>query len=281
MVFRSTIFGLAVSIAISATTAFAGEDELQLITGRIEGYVGSRVLDLDALTDQPDFGFEGGGVGSIVYRRSIAFLQVDVFGDWNDAESAAANIGVGGHLGVISSESGLLALTGAFNSYKLDGLEDFDQGRIGGEAELFVGPVTLGVSAGHSFPTSNGTDYEGEGSYARAIIRGYINDNLKIEGVGGMSKTFLLGADDAVSPVARILIEYRPASMPVGFFTRWEGFFIDDSLGVGEGSTHSAVAGVRYYLDGSPSLKVSDREYFRDACTFSPSLAGALGVRGC
>jgi hypothetical protein len=157
-------------------------------------------------------------------------------------------------------------LTGAYQNLELDTILDDDLWRVGGEGELYLGPVTLGAQAGYQ----RDGDTNQDGYYVRGLLRFYPTPDLKLEGVGGVGR--LAGTTD---PVARVLVEYRPGGWPLGFFARWEAAF-DDAL-----DQHLAVAGVRLYLtgldfDSDLSLRALDRIYFRESCVHF-----VLGARTC
>jgi len=213
---------------------------------RLEGYLGGAVVDNGGRTSA----FDGGGAGSAVGLLGPGFLQLDLFGDYTDFGPDITDVGFGGHLGLVDAQLGSVALTGGYQHFEA-GPVDLELWRIGGEGELYLDMFTLGVQAGY---LRNG-DTEADGGYARALIRIYPTDQLKLEGIGGYAE---LGTD---AGVARLLAEYRLAGLGISLFARWEGTFMSSA------DSHAAVAGVRYYWDRDLSLREAERVYFRDACT--------------
>lgn len=227
-------------------------------TARLEGYLGAGILDDgNRISDQHDL--NGGGAGSFVGRFGPVYLQGDVTGDDVNWNPDATNIGGGGHLGLVDPNLGLIGASGSYQTldFGSSGSSDTEFWRVGGEGEYFLGPATLGVNAGYMENTDSGSL---DGYYARGLIRYYATDNLKLEGIGGVTTL-----DSDTVPHARALVEFKPDGLPLGLFVRWEGAF-DNTV-----DQHFAVAGLRIYLDGlgvsERSLKDNDRIYFRDACT--------------
>jgi hypothetical protein len=241
------------STLLCAGTAGATGPEVSPFSARVEGYLGGAVLDPESGDEVS--GLDGGGTGSAVARMGPLFLQADVFGDYADFDPDARNVGGGGHLGLVDPELGAIGATGGYQEFQLGSVDD-ELYRVGGEAEFYAGPVTLGVNAGYLNADLLGDD----GYYARGLVRFYPTENLKLEGVGGVSEL-----DDDVIPHARALVEYRPEGWPLGIFARWEGA-IENPV-----DQHFAVAGLRLYLDGfrfgsDRTLRELDRTYFREAC---------------
>jgi hypothetical protein len=250
---RSSVGIWIASAMLCAGVAGATGPEVSPFSARIEGYLGGAVLDPDSGDD--DSALNGGGTGSAVARMGPVFLQADIFGDYADFDPDARNLGGGGHLGLVDSELGAIGATGGYEEFQL-GSVDTPAWRVGGEAELYTGPATLGVLAGF-------IDVEGQrddGYYARGLVRFYPTEDMKLEGIGGVTELL-----DDVIPHARALVEYRPGGWPLSMFVRWEGAF-DNVI-----DQHLAVAGFRLYMDGfrlgsDRTLRDLDRTYFREAC---------------
>jgi hypothetical protein len=244
---------------------FAGADEPgpALLAAKVEGYLGAAILDGSGFDNEAEV--DAGGTGSLTALFGPAYFQVDVFGDHTSFDPDARSVGLGAHLGISDPE--LYAVGASFTYQNLEWKpfkDDFLRG--GGEAELFLGPVTLGVHGGYIDVDNANVD----GFYARGLVRWYVTPDLKLEGAGGV-----VDIDSDSVPQARALVEFRPEGWPVGFFTRWEGAF-DSGL-----DQHFAVLGFRLYLEGlgleAPrSLRSTDRIYFRDSC-----LGFQLGARMC
>ena len=242
---------------------------------RLEGYGGMSWIDPKSESTQDNA--NAGGTGSVgCFLWDIFHAQADVFGDYNDLDKVGAglrtdnftNVGGGGHLGIADPELYAVGVNGAYNHVMIDqGNLDADLWRIGGEGELYLNPVTLGAHAGYLKSENSGPILSDEGGYyARGLIRYYATENIKLEGIGGVSEI-----DHDTVPHARVLAEWRPHSWPVSFFVRGEGAW-DNQL-----DQYFATGGVRVYLFDQPAtLRETDRRYFRDACVFT-----LAGVRTC
>jgi hypothetical protein len=241
---------------------------------RAEGYGGMAVYDPQGNSSNPNAA-NAGGTGSVACLFAPFHFQGDVFGDYTDVDGLfttfhadyLTNVGGGGHIGVADPTVGALEVNGAFNQLAAHDRRGNGNWRIGGEGEYYLDASTLGVQAGYlkmqSSALDKDVDADGDGFYARALLRFYPMETLKLEGTGGVSQI-----DGSVTPTFRGLVEYRPQTWPVGFFARWEGAF-DNKI-----DQNFAVAGVRLYLFDSPAtLRETDRRYFRDACV--QTLAGA------
>lgn len=257
-----------IGAVLGAATAAAQEPGPSPVAARIEGYLGAAVVDGEGVDGGE---FDGGGNGSITGLFGPVYLQADVFGDFTALDPDAHTVGFGGHLGYSDPEH---FAVGASFSYQEVGWElqpqyrriDDDYLRAGGEAELYLGPATLGLLGGY---LENAEEGEG-GWYARLLARYYLTDDLKFEGVAG-----LISLDSDEQWQTRALVEFRPVGWPLGMFTRWEGAY-DTGL-----TQNFFVVGLRLYLEGlgldsRRSLRSTDRIYFREAC------AGfLLGARAC
>jgi hypothetical protein len=246
---------------------------------RIEGYGGMSVIDIDDLSDNKNNANAGGTGSAGCLLWDIFHIQGDVFGDWNDLNKIApgfntgniSNVGGGGHIGIADPDLGAFEVNGAYNNIMVDtGNENGGLWRIGGEGELYLNPVTLGVHAGYLKATDDfggsGVLGDDNGYYARGMIRFYPTENIKLEGLGGVGAN-----DNDTIPQARILAEFRPHSWPVGFFVRGEGAW-DNHI-----NQYFATGGVRVYLFDEPAtLRETDRRYFREAC-----VQFLVGTRTC
>ena len=263
---RSHPFPLASCVLaglLAASSAGADEPGAALSAVRLEGYLGAAILDESGFDTEAKT--DAGGAGSVSALFGPVYLQGDVFGDHTSFDPDPRGVGFGGHLGVSDPELYAVGASFSYQEIEWDPIDD-DYLRAGGEAELFLGPVTLGVLGGYL----ENAETEDSGFYARGLVRWYVTPDLKLEGVGGIVD---VGSDSA--PQLRALVEYRPAGWFLGFFSRWEAAF-DSAL-----DQHFAVLGVRVYLEGfgfdSPrSLRSTDRIYFRESCT-----GFLLGARAC
>jgi hypothetical protein len=220
---------------------------------RVEGYLGGAVLDPDINFLDSESAFDGGASASAVGVLGPAFLQLDLFGDYTDFDLDISTVGFGGHLGLVDSEIGSVAVTGGYQRFAVES-DDTDVWRVGGEGELYLDWFTGGVQAGYL----RSADTNMDGWYTRGLVRFYPIENLKLEGIGGYAE---LESDGL--PQGRFLVEYRPDGFWLSFFARWEGTFDIGNVV----DSHAAVAGVRFYWDGGLSLRESDRVYFRESCT--------------
>jgi len=254
---------------LGAVSAGADEPGPAPIAAKVEGYLGAAIVDGSGFDGES--AADAGGTGSVSALFGPVYLQADVFGDHTSFNPDARNVGFGAHLGISDPELYAVGASFAYQeiAWKLDPPDreiDDDFLRAGGEAELFLGPVTLGVLAGYI----ENAQVEESGFYARGLVRYYVTDDLKLEGAAGVVD---IDSDSVLQ--AHALVEYRPQGWPVGFFTRWEGGF-DTGL-----DQNFAVLGFRLYLEGfglaSPrSLRSTDRIYFRESC-----VSFLLGARGC
>jgi hypothetical protein len=251
---------------------------------RLEGYGGVSWLDWDE--GSTDANANAGGTGSVGCLFGIFHLQGDVFGDYNDVDKIpfnlfsihtdnVTNVGGGGHIGIADPDFGALEVNGAYNhlmieeSPQLLGFSTGDDGdlwRIGGEGELYLDALTLGVHAGYLKSEADVVSSDDDGYYARGMIRFYATENLKLEGLGGVGTI-----DGDTIPQARVLAEWRPHTWPVSFFVRGEGAW-DNSV-----DQYFATGGIRVYIFDQPAtLRETDRRYFREAC-----VQFLTGVRTC
>jgi hypothetical protein len=247
---------------------------------RFEGYGGMSVIDPQS--ESTSNNANAGGTGSAACLFDYFHVQGDVFGDYNDLDKIFGahtdnftNVGAGAHFGLADPKVGAVEINGAYNREMID--ESGPSGnlwRIGMEGEYYIDPATIGVSAGymnnHLSSNSNINNAfrvtKGEGYWARGMLRYYVTEDIKLEGLGGVGTI-----DGDTIPQARVLAEYRPHSWPVGFFIRGEGAW-DNSV-----DQYFATGGIRLYLFDEPAtLRETDRRYFREACT-----QFLVGVRTC
>jgi hypothetical protein len=259
----------ALAGALVAFAAGADEPAPSSIAVRVEGYLGGAVIHESG--NDRESAFDAGGVGTLSALIGPVYFQADVFGDYAAYNKPAHDVGFGGHLGVSDPE--LYAVGASFSYQEIEwkrdprNLEvDDDYLRAGGEAELYLDALTLGLMGGYL----EDAETDKGGYYARGLLRYYPLEDLKLEGQGGVAKF-----GSGTYPQARVLVEYRPAGWPLGLFARWDGSFrsgLDQNF---------AVLGLRLYLEGmsftSPrSLRSTDRTYFRESCQ-----GFLFGARAC
>jgi hypothetical protein len=237
---------------------------------RAEGYGGMAILDPDGQADK-DLAANAGGTGSVGCLFAPFHFQGDVFGDYADVDKTfavhsdyLADVGGGAHFGLSDPEVGAIEVTGAYNRFDAEDESADGIWHVGGEGEYYMDALTLGVQGGYIEADAENVGLNDDtGYYARALLRYYAGENMKLEGIGGVATL-----DKDVVPVARALVEYRMQDTPLALFARWESAF-DNVL-----IEHTAVAGVRLYLFDAPAtLRETDRRYFRESCVHL--LAGA------
>lgn len=209
---------------------------------------------------------------SASFQGPVLWTQLDgVFGLTNYSGGGGSSLYTqfsgGVHMGWRDATRGMFAVNVAATGVNFQGSEAFgdtDFLRVGGVGELFFDQFTVG--AGGGFVTSlNGGD---DNPYAKGLVRWYASDNLKLEAHGGA----VFGSGDVEFIYGRALVEWKPDDSRIGYFARWDGFFIDEtqnglSLTV---DSHAAMAGIRIYF-GEPStttVKEQDRVHFADSCAF-------------
>ncbi|MEO1159129.1 MAG: hypothetical protein AAFW74_01580 [Pseudomonadota bacterium] len=242
---------------------------------RIEGGAG-----YTGITFRPEGGpgetFDGGIANttmSAAFRMGRFFTQLDgTFGFSKEEEFVKQGV-FGILLGWRDPEQGMLAVhvsaTGDSGAGTIFQIEDF--WRIGGVGELFLGRFSIGA-AGGIVEAVDTPGFDTDIHYAKGVARYYINDNLKLEGHGGIVHASLrepFFSDSVDTFYGRFLAEYKPDASNIGYFVRWDGVI---DLGDIDGETiesHTVMAGVRLYF-GEPagtSIKTYDRAHFADSCT--------------
>ena len=239
---------------------------------RFEGAAGYHGI-VDEEDGDPDETFDLGIFGtafSAAFQGPVVFAQLDgVFGTSHghfDGDPGSFTQFTGGLLvGWRDMDRGVLAGNIAFNGYDGEGSGLL---RAGGHGELFLDMFTIGAAGG--IITSLTEDNAGEAGYAKGLVRFYVNDNLKLEGHGGVVFDGVGGDDDDDDEIiyGRALVEWKPDESRISYFARWDGFFVD--FDGGSLSTHAAMAGIRIYF-GEPettTVKSQDRVHFADSCAF-------------
>jgi hypothetical protein len=236
---------------------------------RFEGAAGYEGITIEEDGD-PDENIDAGIFNtafSAAFQGPVVFAQLDgVFGTshGHDNGFAASNTQFTGgiFLGWRDMNTGVLAGNLAVSGYE-DNIAPALL-RAGGHGELFLDMFTIGAAGGIITPlTVSGND----AGYAKGLVRFYVNDNLKLEGHGGV--VFEGSEDDDGELVyGRALAEWKPDESRISYFARWDGVFFD--AGGQEFSSHAAMAGIRVYF-GEPettTIKSQDRVHFTDSCAF-------------
>lgn len=239
---------------------------------RFEGAAGYEGITLEEDGD-PDESIDLGIFGtafSAAFQGPVVFAQLDgVFGTshghFEDDAGSNTQFSGGIFLGWRDMNTGVLAGNLAISGY--DNQIAPALLRAGGHGELFLDMFTVGGAAGIITPLTEGGD---EAGYAKGLVRFYVDDNLKLEGHGGVVFDGIGDDGDGGEEFiyGRALAEWKPDESRISYFARWDGFFFDG--GGQEFSSHAAMAGIRVYF-GEPettSIKSQDRVHFTDSCAF-------------
>ncbi len=218
-------FGIMLTSALAADIDPGCFPAVSGINGKIEGAGG---LYEDEVGDGARFQ----GVGSLSLPLGCLFgLQVDVGGGDLDGDGF---FGAGGHLFMRDPESYLLGVQAQY--IDLDGDDIF---RVGPEAELYLGDITLSAMAGFETAQNFGTD----DIVAQIEAAYYISDDLKF--YGGYRRFLDVDA-------GAIGFEFMPEVLPAALF-------VDAMLGSDDYA--SVLGGLRFYFGGEDkSLKARQRE---------------------
>lgn len=178
-------------------------------------------------------------LGSLTAPLSQSFgFQADTVLGTRDGNEIA---GIGGHLFWRNPEKGLIGITGSYlNVDSNKARPDLSVTRIGGEGELYAGPVTIALTAGHQ----NGSNVR-DGLYGSATGYWYPGDDLRLSlGVAN---------DPVLNTSALAGLEYQPRStLPSGMT-----FFADATAG--EDNYTTAQIGIRFYFGDDKNLKLRNR----------------------
>ncbi len=179
---------------------------------------------------EPDEDFDGGIANttlSAAFRAGQLFVQLDGTFGFSKEEAFVKQGIFGALLGWRDPEQGMLAAhvsaTGDSGNGAIFGAGDF--WRIGGVAELFLDRFSIGAAGGivEAFDTPG---FDTNIHYAKGVARYYVNDNLKLEGHGGIVHASLSEpqfSDSVNTFYGRLLAEYKPAESNIGYFVRWDG----------------------------------------------------------
>ena len=269
----------ALPVFVSAVQAADYDPVLQPQYGdwafRLEGGAGYTSVTFKP-DGEPDESFDGGIANttlSAAFRADQFFVQLDgTFGF--SKEDAFVKQGVfGALLGWRDPEQGMFAAhvsaTGDSGVGTSFGMGNF--WRIGGVGELFLGRLSIGA-AGGIIETFDTPGFDTDVHYFKGVARYYVNDNLKLEGHGGIVHTSLSDFDfsDSVDTFyGRLLAEYKPDGSNIGYFVRWDGAIDLDEFDAEKVDAHTVMTGIRLYF-GEPagtSIATYDRAHFADSCT--------------
>jgi hypothetical protein len=193
------------------------------------------------------------------------------------ARSSSHSYLIGGHANWRDPGRGLIGIFGgAGDATNFENFESVRHGLIGGEAQVYWGPVTLYGQVGYdstlgSISSRDGNIDSFHAWFVRGTARFYVNPNFRLEGT-------VLYADGevdhnpSISPVTedfttwlwRGKAEYKFASSPFSIFAAYEGsqtkFHVTRAFGTGtEKLTDNRIlAGIRLYINEN-TLQWNDR----------------------
>jgi hypothetical protein len=213
-------------------------------------------LQLDAQAEGTSYKVTGGG-NSFVRASTHSYL-------------------IGGHVNWRDPQRGLVGIFGgAGDATNSINFADVRHGLIGGEAQLYWGPVTLYGQAGYNSTlgeVSNVNPVESmQAWFARGTARVYVNPNFRLEGTVlyadgdvDMTPAFADEALDFETWLWRAKGEYRFATTPFSLFALYEGSRTKlNRFEPGETNTvkitdHRIMGGIRLYLN-EKTLQWNDR----------------------
>ena len=218
-------FGLMLTGAFAADIGPGCTPAVSAINGKIEGAGG-------LYEDEQGNGARFQGVASLSLPLGCLLgAQIDVGAGDLDGDGY---VGVGGHLFMRDPSSYLLGIQTQY--INLSGEDIF---RIGPEAELYLGDITLSAMAGYEDVQS----FKSDNVVAQVEAAYYLNDNFKV--YGGYRHFLPLDA-------AAIGLEFQPESLPGTMFV--------DAM-AGSDNYVSVMGGLRFYFGADDkSLKARQRE---------------------
>jgi hypothetical protein len=304
MIFKQTL--LSVSALAMLTTAAAAADmpvkasrvveQPQQVSGYVELYGGwartkysETDCDIGGACDPFSFSANGwalGGAGRATWWWAPNYsIQLDAQGE---GTSSKINFGgggfqrvsthsylIGGHANWRDPQRGLIGIFGgAGDATDAISFSSARNGLIGGEAQVYWGPVTLYGQAGYSSTlgsiSSFGVDSI-QAWFARGTARVYVNPNFRLEGTvlyadGDVDFTAnpFSAATDFQTWLWRAKAEHRFAGNPFSVFLAYEGSqteihstavfgVLDQKI-----TDHRVLAGIRLYLNEN-TLQWNDR----------------------
>jgi hypothetical protein len=218
-------FGMMITGALAADVDLGCTPAVSAINGKIEGAGG-------IYEDEEGNGARFQGVASLSLPLGCLFgAQVDVGAGDLDGDGF---FGVGGHLFMRDPSSYLLGIHAQY--IDLSGDDIF---RIGPEAELYLGDITVSAMAGFE----DAKKFDTDDIVAQFEAAYYINDNFKL--YGGYRHFLPVDA-------GAIGFEFQPESLPGTVFV--------DAM-VGSDDYVSVMGGLRFYFGADDkSLKARQRE---------------------
>lgn len=231
MRFTGTVLGLTISLlaTVPAWAADVGTADLCAVSGpNGKFHAEGGAWDVDNFGSEELFS----GVGSFSFPLGCMFgLQVDAgaatFGDV-DA------VGAGAHVFVRDPTSYLIGIHGSYENWDINGFGNADVYRLGGEAELYVGNLSLEGWAGYQH-----TDFDNGSGFAKLTAAYYVTDDFRLDAGVGVMKNFTYGAASA---------EWQLPDMPVSLTA--EGRIGTDDYAAG-------MVGVKFYFGGEQKALIN------------------------
>jgi hypothetical protein len=181
---------------------------------------------------------------------------------------------IGGHVNWRDPQRGLIGIFGAAgDATNWRTFSSVRHGLIGGEGQLYWGPVTLYGQAGYNSTLgdiSSGFFESIQAWFVRGTARVYVNPNFRLEGTvlyADGDYNFVSGEDITLNFETwlwRAKAEYKFAASPFSIFALYEGSRTKatevDSFGIESSkiSDHRVMAGIRLYLNET-TLQFNDR----------------------
>jgi hypothetical protein len=140
-------------------------------------------------------------------------------------------------------------LAGVFLAYASEEEFSLEATRLGGEAEFYLGQVTILLKAGYQF-----SDIIEDTAFGEAALHWYPSDNFRLAGGLSLQEDMTLGHADAEWLVGG-------TSLP--------GLALRASVSVGENDYDSVMGGITWYIGSDASLKDRHRRQDPDSALFN------------
>jgi hypothetical protein len=205
-------------------------------------------------------------------------LQTEFYTDTHEYAQHGAHM-AGLHGSLRDPEVGLVGLFGGGGLSSSDGLSGHGGAGwlVGGEGQVFLGPVTLYGQAGYA--DFNVDDKEGfvDGWFIRPVATFFPTDDSLIEAefTHGQTSHFIDGNDDGViwnwglKGMLRVTRQY-----PIYLTASYNAGFYDSTSESDHGEVHAGIVGITF-LFGAPSLKANNRSYAGLSTPMMPARTGA------
>jgi hypothetical protein len=302
MIFKHATFSIAALAALTVTASAADMpvkaprvvDPPQQVSGYVELYGGWARTKFDntfcsqglcsTFTDTQN-GWVLGGAGRATWWWAPNYsVQLDVQGEGTSYKDtfiggfnrrSAHGYLIGGHANWRNPGTGLLGIFGgAGDATTFFTTANIRHGLIGGEGQLYWGPVTLYGQGGYASTLgqiSSGFFDSFQAWFVRGTARVYVNPNFRLEGTvyyadGDIDfvPTVLNTSVDFKTWLWRAKAEYKFATSPFSIFALYEGSRTDiDRASAGTTTTqrvtdNRVMGGIRLYLNEN-TLQFNDR----------------------